>query len=484
MQYRLIVLHAFGLAITNLGAIYLGKAWDVWTHLQHPFAAQIPLGTILAIVGFVVWYKALSFFSRKTVLQSRREWHWTYGLAFVLGALCFIAYHAIGQITGLSLGRLVTFFVFQSVVNFLAIMILYGAEAYGLRSVIQPLFQTEWFSRILAVGFGVFVGLLLVFLIEGTFYLLNKQRPTEPEKVLEGSYARGELHQRDSLMGSIPKSLAEASSRLTYDGEVIWDILYTTDQFSRRATPVPDSNQAEEFVLFFGCSYTFGLGVEDYETLPAVFGATVPHYRPYNYAFPGYGTQHMLTKLRKGISPSEVEEKRGILVYIYLEDIHETRVIGSMYVANKFGRRFPYYEMDSGGALHRKGTMTTGRPVLSFIYPLLGKSQLVRYYKLDFPKLGDRHYKITARMIEESKQLFESQFESTDFIVVMFPTKKNSAHRRLIPYLEKAGIKYLDYLDLFHQNPDEGYWFRGDGHPTPQALRMIAEQLAQDLQEF
>ena len=51
------------------------------------------------------------------------------------------------------------------------------------------------------------------------------------------------------------------------------------------------------FSSSLGCSVTFGLWVNDDETMPYV-AQYASHYRPYNYGVSGYGPHHMLAQLQ------------------------------------------------------------------------------------------------------------------------------------------------------------------------------------------
>ena len=80
-------------------------------------------------------------------------------------------------------------------------------------------------------------------------------------------------------------------------------------------------------------------------------------------------------------------------------------------------------------------------------------------------------------MIEEASKGFEKNFGSDDFYVVFYPP--GACTPRLIPYLDEARVKYLDYSSLFTFD-DDGLWIP-DGHPTAFGHKLVAEQLAADL---
>ena len=85
-----------------------------------------------------------------------------------------------------------------------------------------------------------------------------------------------------------------ARHRRTIDGAPIYDVVYRTDGWGRRETPVADGPDRATFLLFFGDSNAFGEGLPATETLPSHLGVAAPSARPYNYGVSGYGPSHAL----------------------------------------------------------------------------------------------------------------------------------------------------------------------------------------------
>ena len=135
---------------------------------------------------------------------------------------------------------------------------------------------------------------------------------------------------------------------------MVYDVNYTTDEFSRRITPWSSRGPVDKFALFFGCSFMFGQGVMDNETLPYYVGELTSRYRPYNYGGIGYGPQQMLAKFQERTLPREVSERQGVLIYLLIGD-HVNRAIGSVQVHNDRGIGMPFYTVDSDGMLVRRG---------------------------------------------------------------------------------------------------------------------------------
>lgn len=331
--------------------------------------------------------------------------------------------------------------------------------------------------RVLLDAFvGVTISILLLLGIEGIFYMINTYGQGSDEVVW---YEGGDIYRADDILGYKPELNTHIYSIKKRNGETIYDVIYSTDEYSRRITPVQNREGRDKYILFFGDSFTFGDGVNDDETLPFYVATLASDYQPYNYGFSGYGTQQMLAKLQSQQLRQEVEEKQGIAIYTFL-DYHVQRSIGSMGVYNQWGRIMPFYTLDSNNNLIRKGNFTTGRPLLSTLYIIVGKSQTAKYFNVDLPpRTTEHHIELTARIIESSHDAFVEQFDNDNFYVLFFPGVSGQANK-IIPYLEKAEINYLDYSTLYTREQSD-LWIAGDGHPKANGYKIVATKLVEDL---
>ena len=474
-----LTLHSIALVLINVLTYWIASGWNSWTHDRHPSLAVIPLGAIVAIVSFLSWYHtANSITASKLRLSDGHSWLSLYFTVIVFGVIMFGLAPQFLSGHAFSGSRLLAFVVFQGISNAIVIAVAFAQRKFDSAAVLRQLLKLRWFQVMLLVATsGLALGCILA-VVEAAFFGLNMTRTAGPNKVYEGEYLSPEFSDYDSRLGKKLLPNADALCRLKVNGNTVWNVRYTTDEFGRRQTVAPVVDTATKYVVFFGCSFLFGEGANDAETIPSQFAAAAPGFRAYNYGVPGYGTQQMLAKLQSNTIREEVEEDKGIVIYVYLEDVHEPRVIGGMQVTNSFGCYFPYYDMNADGKIQAYGNFTTGRPVLTNLYRLLGRSQTVRYFGLNFPRRTDRHFEIVAKIIEESEKECRQQLACEEFYVACFP--RSSPHRRLIPLLESRGIKVLDYSELFDPSAD-GFFHKGDGHPTPLANHYFARQLAEDV---
>jgi hypothetical protein len=286
----------------------------------------------------------------------------------------------------------------------------------------------------------------------------------------------------NETIGYYPKSDSVVRSiRTIGDGTVVYNAVYSIDAFSRRITPVKHTAARENFMLCFGCSLMFGEGVNDTETLPYYLARFMPVYRPYNYAYAGYGPQEMLAKLQSGAIGREINEKHGIALFLFIDN-HVNRTIGSLRVAGNWGGDMPYYSIGKNNALVRNGSFISGRHFTTALYQkVINNKFLNRWIQRkgrDFPTITNGHVTLACRVIEESRNEFRRQFNSDDFYVIIFP---GSTHADLMMrYFRTKGIKYLDYHTVTEFNKEK-YSILNDGHPTAIAYKTLAEMVAKDI---
>jgi len=261
-------------------------------------------------------------------------------------------------------------------------------------------------------------------------------------------------------------------------GHSICDVEYSVDEYGRRVTPVKERKKRDKFVLFFGCSFTFGDGVGDNQTLAFEVGKNTGQYMPYNYGFSGEGPFDILAKIENIDFKNDVKEGNGISIYTFI-DSHIHRTIGS---ASLMGSKFNdiYYRETNDGRLVRAGNFETGRPLLTTIYRILDKSKILKALRITFPmRIMEEHIKLTARTIQEMQHQFARKYPLGTFYVLIYPSLTYG--KLLIPYLNEMGIKYLDYSDLFDRRDPRFRLAKEDGHPSPLAYRIIAERIIKDL---
>lgn len=328
-------------------------------------------------------------------------------------------------------------------------------------------------KQMLNISVGLVISILFVILLEITAKIILSAKTNE----IVTEFSSGPVYKVDSACGFVLIPGRNTDVVKLINGDTVYNVLYSVDSFGRRFSVGQKTTDSSEFLAFFGCSLTFGEGLDDSQTLPSLVCNASENVAVYNYACEGYGTNQVLAQVSGRNLKEEIPEKKGIGIYVYF-DGHIGRNTGCMSVYNLWGENMPYYFLEEG-SLKRNGSFNTGRPFVSLIYKLLGKSSLLKLFHIDLPfGVRDKDILLTRKMILEIKNNFMDNFPSGEFITLIYPG--SGYCNKLLPLLEKSGIRYLDYSGLFSRQA-KGYFIPGDNHPSGKANQFLAEKIVTDL---
>jgi hypothetical protein len=478
-------MHLLRLPLLSVGAFLLRGVMWLLTAVHRILQLMVPMPVLGRPGGFAAAWKRQSFEKNIALIGLISIW---------IGIVCneWVLTKLLSPDGEMESQNRVAVWLFNMLCIALGLFCVQMGKRIASRDVLLRLSRS--YPRTCASFIGLVLMVLLVVCAEGIFYGLNQYH--EEQTVAETSWIRmpppekdrrADEHPPQRVRGwNIPDSVlgytlppnAQIVDKTTRGGTLLYQATYTTDAYHRRITPIDYLEQRHKFLLFFGCSMTFGLGVNDDETMPFYMAQYASHYHPYNYGVSGYGPHYMLAQLQRGTLTKEINENEGIGIYTFI-DHHIDRAIGTMRVYNQWEEHAPFYTLDAHDRLVRKGDFTSGRRVVSFLYWVLGKSQILQYFNVTFPtSISEEHIRLTARIIAEAHTVFHQQFPHAEFYVLLYPGV--SRGHNLIPYLVEAGVKYLDYSNFIDWPHPELTQVDG-AHPTAQGHRVVAAQLAKEL---
>ncbi|HET6378468.1 MAG TPA: SGNH/GDSL hydrolase family protein [Methylocella sp.] len=135
-------------------------------------------------------------------------------------------------------------------------------------------------------------------------------------------------------------------------GATVYSVDYTIDPNLLRHTESCTSGPA---IVFFGCSVTFGDGLNDAETLPQSFADSLGrNKRVLNLGFGGYGPHQFLSEMQAGIFDPVIGDRPDLFVFVTAA-FHVTRTACKPF----WVRHAPRYVIENG-ALVSKGACYEG----------------------------------------------------------------------------------------------------------------------------
>jgi len=328
------------------------------------------------------------------------------------------------------------------------------------------------FSRV--VLFNAAVLLALVAIVETYLTCREQQRPL---------YSDG-YYTDDDLLGNVPAKSTQGHSREVEKGRVVYDVTYTVDSNGLRIAP--SSEGAAQSVLFFGCSFTYGEGLQDTETMPYQVGLqTRGHYQTYNFGFHGYAPNQMLAEIEGGRVHEIVRQPAAFAIYQALPD-HIPRIAGKI----PYGKHNPRYELKADGTVQRVGHFDDGiAPPTALALRIrgqLGKSAIYRTLTSIEPRMNENDVRLLLATVGKSRDLLAEQYPGIEFHVILW---RNFPYEQHVYEELQAGFARMnipvhrveDILPGYNTSPEK-YWLDPkDQHPNANADRIIATYIANNV---
>jgi len=374
-------------------------------------------------------------------------------------------------------------------------------------------------SSLLALGLGLLLAAASVAALEGACYLLNRAGlGRSPANALAGAAAPAPLlpgaHEvpsgaaakmvhppvdvrvdrsavvaegNEPFMDRTQRVLAAkrgvqlASVLRARDGSTVYATLVTTDEHGLRSTPDPFAGEpGRSHLATLGCSFTWGVGVDDDETFASQLAARLPDRHVYNFGIPGAGPNDLLAREEELGLFSAIQEPRGSALYLWIGE-HVQRANGSMSVVGRWATGSADVEEVAPGEFRFRGSWKSARPIRTWLYRFLVDREITRFFQLDWPPPDRAAAARAARMIAALRREYRARtLPENDFFVVIFSAGGLRAELR--DALDAEGLPYLDYSQIeWSRVTGEAPSIALDGHPAPPTYRALADAVIEDL---
>lgn len=331
--------------------------------------------------------------------------------------------------------------------------------------------------RTVAVYIGLFLAYCCIMGLEFSFRHYFKHYYVPP--YTESTYWEPGATVRDSVLGSALIKDSVFSHAYIVNDSLIYKQYYRTDEFGRRITPeVWRDSTKDDFLMVTGCSFAFGYGLDENETLP-YFLDSISGLKAYNYGVSGHGTQQTLALLESRNLKEEIPESNGVLIHLFI-DHHMVRLIGSRRLIKLWAINFPYYKLEDGKAV-RHGSFWTGRHLLTRFYRAISQSAILDLFDIDFPlRISDSDFELFGAVLQESESEFKKQYPNGRFLVVIGPGSKLAD--RAVSALNERDVPVLDLSKLL--NPEDKHYqiHWTENHPNQNYYREVADTICGYLQ--
>jgi hypothetical protein len=256
-------------------------------------------------------------------------------------------------------------------------------------------------------------------------------------------------------------------------GALIYSADYTIDSNLLRRT---ESAESEPTIAFFGDSITFGVGINDADTLPQQFADLLdPKERVINLAFTGYGPQHFLREMQTGLFDSVIGPKPRLFVFLTVPWHAERTSCKASWVVDA-----PRYVIEDDKVTF-KGACYEGA-ALKLQQFLWNSAAYHLIFDPDRQKASHDDIELYIRIVLAAVDLAKAKYGVPTLIPFLHSTDAyllgtGFTNESIMQRLREGGADVVDVSLIKEEAGGAQIAIPGDGHPTPLANRLRAEML-------
>jgi hypothetical protein len=283
---------------------------------------------------------------------------------------------------------------------------------------------------------------------------------------------------KNDVLGYAPIPSVRIRDKQQTRTEVIFDVMCTINEDGQRSVPRYEYDPVKDpAVIMFGCSFTFGQGVQDPETIAYKVGETAK-LNVYNFGFGGYGPQQMLAALDQGLVKKIVRHEKAIVIYQAVP-FQIPRSAGF----SSWDQHSAKYVLGRDGVLRYAGHFDDhsffAKDIVrhSYLYKLfLARKYIPRQKDID----------LYLEIIGASARRVAEQFKDQEFHVILWPdtTPDSYAYQHLREVFETSGIRMhliADIIKDYEMCPAKYQLHPKDIHPNPLAYALIADYICKEI---
>ena len=318
------------------------------------------------------------------------------------------------------------------------------------------------------ITFGVTCAM---FLAEGAAAAYNARRSATGSVISE--YSPPSVTTYDHELGFALKPGARVVHTRKWSDTTLFRVTYTISDAGVRRTR---GNERGETWLFMGCSFTFGEGVEDDETLPARFSEQLGwKANVVNLAVFAYGPHQMSRMLETGRLGGAVPPVKQVIYQAIPHHVKRASgrawwdVDGPSYTISDDSTRFV-------GPFHSR----VGIRALKIVHRSDLWQILDRRYRAMPP--SDAEIELYARIVEKAASLSQKKLGAR-FSILFWDDDGDRTTQQIFDRLVSTGLPVIRTTSFLTRRELDSLQIPHDRHPTPEVYQRLAAGLAAHFRE-
>ncbi len=329
------------------------------------------------------------------------------------------------------------------------------------------------------------------FSIYETFLWIQVKQIKETPTMYE-EFSQKSLDEKHDVLGYAPYKNMTVSHLRKHNNVLDFRVVYTIDSKGLRITPECNTDCTGS-ILFFGCSLTFGTGVEDHETLPyKVSIGTQRKYHVHNFGYRGYGPHQMLAALEHGLVEPIVENPPEYVIYQTFPDhirraagLAEWDSHGPKYILNTEGTLLSAGHFDDSEKQEDTEITLSQRVKFQLIKSLIIK-KILDTYQFHYQVFSEAHIRLFVEIVNYSQQIIQARYPHCNF-EILFWDSEDRISRNIEKKLKGKGLHVhlmSNILPDYQRKRLSDYSLSlYDTHPSALAYQLIADYVINEIIE-
>ncbi|MBN1558942.1 hypothetical protein JW998_01740 [candidate division KSB1 bacterium] len=317
------------------------------------------------------------------------------------------------------------------------------------------------------------------------FVWLYTARAIKNIKQVGDLYIKDFYFRKDDILGYSPNKNVKANTKKYYKDQLLYDVDYTIDEHGLRQSPPCDRSDHHEAIIFFGCSFAFGEGLKDHETIPYQVGTlSGGAYQIYNFGFHGYGPHQMLAAIENGYIQKVLENSAPThIIYIGLVE-HALRSAGKI----SWDNHAPRYSLQDGHIYHA-GRFDDGmiytHAILAPAVEYLKKSHIYQKIAEKRRVMTDEDLELFLEIVERSQIELAHIYPAAKFHVIMWNDIKYDRYEKALNGFKERKINAIWINEILPNYTDDHKQYRihriHEKHPNALANQIVARYILEKI---
>jgi hypothetical protein len=249
------------------------------------------------------------------------------------------------------------------------------------------------------------------------------------------------------VLGYAPLPDRQFVTRGYYEDRQVFEAAYSIDGNGLRVSSPDPTIDAEQCILFFGGSTSFGEAVADRETVPYLLAEkTLGRYKIYNFGYFYYGGHQMLAAVESDLLDEIIDcEPRYAVYFGYVAHAERATHAGEPY-----SQRVPTYTLDDGVAVldHRAHLVT--KLLEPFAWSrVVRKLETMVAASLDNDDLSRGDLDLYIAIVEKARRLLEARYPDLEFHVIFWDERANEDSDYIVAGLLEREVRMHFISEIF-----------------------------------